>query len=67
MIQKEIYNCVDQLLIKKMEICQSQKKNLNMVRIDYQKAFDSVTDGWILKVLNILKSSKVIITFLKYK
>ena len=31
-----------------------------------QKAFDQVFQKWILKVLNILKISPVIITFLKY-
>ena len=37
-----------------------------MVWIDYKRAFDSVLNEQILKVVNILKIFKVIIPLLKY-
>jgi hypothetical protein len=43
--------CKDQLLISKaiFEDCKKRRKNLNVVWIDYQKAFDSVPHSWIEK------------------
>ena len=49
-----------------MENYWSKQKNLSTTWIDYKNAFDSAPHEWILKVLNILKISHDIITFLKY-
>jgi hypothetical protein len=41
--------CKNQLLISraKFEDCRKRRKNLNLARIDYRKAFDSVPNSWI--------------------
>ena len=49
-----------------LDICRFKKKNLSMALIEYKKDFDSQFQELILKVLNILKTSTVIITLLKY-
>ena len=66
--KKESYGYKDQLLINKMimETSRSKQKNLSMAWIDYDEAFDIIPHKRILKVLNILKLSPIIITFQKY-
>ena len=62
--KKGSYSCNNQLLINKIikENCRSKEKNLSTARIDYKKAFDSVSHECIKKALKI---SSVMITFLK--
>ena len=47
--------CKDQFIINKMIMknCRSKQKNISMAWIDFKKAFDSVPNKGILKVLNI--------------
>jgi len=61
------YGCKDQLLINKMilENAHTKHRHLSTAWIDYKKAFDSVPHSWILKSLEILKVSPVLINFLR--
>ena len=65
---KESYSCKDQLLMNQtiIENFRSKLKNISMAWVDYKNAFDNVLHEWILKVLNILNISPVMIIFLKY-
>jgi len=60
------YGCKDQLLINKaiLEEVRASKKNLTTAWVDYKKAFDSVPHDWILKSLEIYRTSPVIIKFI---
>ena len=51
--KKQSWGCTDQLLIDEMilEEVQHQRKNLLMMGLDYNKAFDSVPHYWIIRVL----------------
>ena len=51
--KKQSWGCFDQLLINEMilEKVQHQRKNLLMMWLDYNKAFDSVPHYWIIRVL----------------
>ena len=62
------YGCKDQLLINRMlmENCQMNHRNRSMAWVDYRKALDSVPHGWFLMVLDMLKLSPTIISFLKH-
>ena len=59
----------DQLLIDKMITRHAKnskhRRNLNMVWIDYKKAYDSVPHSWILKCLKIYGIASNIITFME--
>jgi hypothetical protein len=59
--------CKDQLLILKsiLEDCKKKRKHLNMAWIDYQKAFDSVTHGWIEKSIELIGVNDKIFKFCK--
>ena len=63
---KNSYGTKTQLLINKsvFEDAMRKKKDLSMLYIDYQKAYDSVPHNWIVEMLNIYKVSPVIINFL---
>ena len=67
--RREYYRCKDQLLTNQMiiEDCKSKHRNLSMAWIDYHKVFDSVPHSWILKVLDLIKISNVLINFLRIK
>ena len=49
--------CIDQLLIDNMVMCDAQnnQKNLSMAWIDYAKAYDSIPHTWIVKCLRMYK------------
>ena len=55
------------LMINKsiLELALRNKRNLSMLYVDYQKAYDSVPHGWILEALRIYKVSSVIVNFLE--
>jgi hypothetical protein len=59
--------CKDQQLISKaiLQECKHRKKNLSMVWIDYQKAFDRVPHSWIIKSLELLGINNKVISFTK--
>ena len=63
--KKGSYECKDQLLINKMLLENSRTchRNLSTAWIDYRKTFDSVSHKWILKVLQMYKTSPTIINF----
>ena len=66
--RRNSYGCRDQLMVNRMilENCRARHRNLSTAWIDYQKAFDSVPHGWILKAMELYKFSPVIIKFLKH-
>ena len=57
----------DQLLIDHMRMSEAKwrHKNLEMIWIDYQKAFDSVPHSWLLQCLNLYKVHQSFTDFLK--
>jgi len=57
----------DQLLIDKMIMSEVKRrhKNLQMVWIDYRKAYDSVPHMWIMKCLHIMKVHPGLCTFVE--
>jgi hypothetical protein len=59
--------CKDQLLISKAiyEDCRRKNKNLSIVWIDYQKAFDSVPHSWVKKSIELLGVNSKIFRFCK--
>lgn len=64
--KKNVLGTKDQLLLNKaiMEDAVTNQRNLAMVWIDYQKAYDSVPHQWLVKTLELLKVNGEIITFL---
>ena len=58
----------DQLLIDKMVLRDAKlhKKNLEMMFIDYRKAYDSVPHSWILECLETLRVSPLVVSFIKH-
>jgi len=64
---RESKGCKDQLLISKatLQECKRKKKNLSMAWTDYQKAFDRVTNMWIIKSLGIIGINNKVITITK--
>ena len=55
--KKDVWGCIEQLLINKMiqqEVVKHQR-NLLVVWMDYQKAFDSISHDWLLKALRLAK------------
>jgi hypothetical protein len=65
--QKGYKGCKDQLLISKAILvdCKKRIKNLNMLCIDYQKAFDSVPHSWIEKSIELIGVNNKIVKFCK--
>ena len=59
--------CKDHLMVNKaiLEDAHQSQKNLSMAWIDYQKAFDSVSHEWLLRILDIYKCPPMIKAFLK--
>jgi hypothetical protein len=59
--------CKDQLLISKaiFDDCKKRRRNLNTAWIDYQKAFDSVTNSWIEKPIEMPGVNNIIVKFCK--
>jgi hypothetical protein len=59
--------CKDQLLLSKaiLQECKCRKKILSMAWFDYQKAFDSVPHGWIIKSLELIGFNNRVISFVK--
>jgi hypothetical protein len=59
--------CKDRLLISKavLQECKCRNKNLYMAWIDYQKVFDRVPHGWIIKSLELIRINNKIISFTK--
>lgn len=55
--------CKDQLLASKaiMEDCKYFKKNLNLIWIDYKKAYDSVPHDWIIKSLEMIGANEKLV------
>jgi hypothetical protein len=48
-----------------LEDCKKRRKNLNMVWIDYQKAFDSVPHSWIGKSIELIGVNNKIVKICK--
>ena len=65
--KRNYYGCKDQLLINKMILknCRKITRSLSTAWIDDKKAFDSVPDEWILKVIELCKFSPIISNFLR--
>ena len=65
--RKESYGCKDHLLVNKMilENARTKQTHLSNAWIDYKKAFDSVPHSWILRYLETVKVSPIIINFLR--
>ena len=59
--------CKDQLMISKAiyEDCRRRNKNLSIVWIDYQKAFDSVPHSWVEKSIELVGVNSKIVRFCK--
>jgi len=59
--------CQDQLMISKAiyEDCRRRNKNLIIVWIDYQKAFDSVPHSWVEKSIELVGVNSKIVRFCK--
>ena len=57
----------DQLLIDSMVMNEAKKrhKNLQMVWVDYRKAYDSVPHSWILECLEMMKAHHSLCKFMK--
>ena len=55
--KKGIWGNTEQLLINKniLKEAKTLKRNMYTVRLDYQKAFDSVTHKWLLRSLQLAK------------
>ncbi|XP_014784067.1 uncharacterized protein LOC106879141 [Octopus bimaculoides] len=51
---------LDKMIVENFQ----SKKNLSMAWIDYRKAFDCVPHNWLLKTLEIYKTSPVVSKFL---
>ena len=71
--KKGVWGCAEQLLIDKMipnEVKHNKevkynRRNLYTVWLDYQKAFDSVPQSWMIKALELAKVPTVIIKAIK--
>ena len=65
--KRKSHGTKDQLLIDKLILKTAKKKrrNLRMVWIDYQKAYDSVPHSWILKCLKMYRIADNVIMFLE--
>ena len=63
---KNSYGTKTQLLINKsiLEDAARRKKNLHMLYIDYQKAYDSVPHEWIKESLSLYKVCPIIVNFI---
>ena len=61
--------CIDNLLIDKTvaEDAKINHKNLSMVWIDIKKAFDSISQEWIIKMLQMYETHPKIISLIKQK
>ncbi|XP_067129392.1 uncharacterized protein [Centruroides vittatus] len=59
--------CKDHLMVNKaiLEDAHQSQKNLSMAWTDYQKAYDSVSHEWLLKILDIYKCPSVVKRFLQ--
>ena len=57
----------DQLLIDKMIMTEAKRrhKNLQMMWVDYRKAYDSVPHIWIIECLQLMKAHSGLRTFVK--
>ena len=60
-------SCKDQLMISKAiyEDCRIRNKNLSIVWIDYQKAFDSVPHSWVEKSTELVGVNSKMVRFCK--
>ena len=65
--QRKARGTKDQLLIDKAVVRNSRKRktNLNVVWIDFRKAYDMVPHSWILKTLELVGTARNIIELLK--
>ena len=63
----KVWGCTEHLLINKMipEEVITKRRNLYMVWLDYQKAFDSVPHSWLIKALHLAKVPSDIIETIK--
>ena len=61
------YGCIDQLLINStiLDDAKQNQKNLSLAWIDYQKAFDSVPQEWIVECLKMHNFDDITINFLR--
>lgn len=65
--RRNVRGCKDHLMINKaiLEDAHQSQKNLSMAWVDYQKAFDSISHEWLLKVLDVYKCPTAIKDFLE--
>ena len=64
--KKDVWGCLEQLLINKtiLEEVTKNHRSLVTMRLDYQKAFDSVPHKWLIKALKLAKVPEKIINAL---
>lgn len=65
--KRSLYNCKEQLLIEEnvIENCKFKHRSLSTVWIEYEKAFYTVPQASIIKVLEIYKLVPTHVNFLK--
>jgi hypothetical protein len=65
---KECFGCKEQLIIDTVIMEQARKNNRNIYTafIDYKKAYDSVPQSWLIKILKIYKINLDLINFLSH-
>ena len=61
--KKGSWGSADQLLINKevMDEVKANRKNISCIRLDYKKAFDSVSHPWLIKSLELVKVPTILI------
>ena len=61
--KKEVWGCLEQLLINKTKVEEviKNKRSVAMVWLNYQKAFDSLPHEWLLITLKLVKVSPLVI------
>ena len=61
--EKEVWGCLEQLLINKtiLEEVTKYRRNLVVIWLDYQKAFDSIPHSWLIEALRLAKIPEKII------
>ena len=61
--KKEVWGCLEQLLINKtiLEEVSKHRRDLVVIWLDYQKAFDSIPHSWLIEALRLAKIPEKII------
>ena len=61
--KRDVWRCAEQLLINKTVLndVRSNQRNLIVIWLDYQKAFDFVPHSWMIESLHLAKVPNLII------